>query len=141
MINHSGELIKKLLNDNEYKQYIDICKLDGFVDKDMLDSLLKKHLDLYYLFLKVNILLYRYDTKLLNKELRDYKHYRGNTLYVDDIDIVMYYYFDNYSRCKKELSKIINYKLRPMSERKILKQIIDRQPNEEFKPFPLSDES
>ena len=55
--------------------------------------------------------------------------------------IVMNYYFNNYPRCKKELSKIITYKLRPMSERKILKQIIDRQPSEEFKPFPFNDES
>ncbi len=141
MINEIKKLMENLLNDEEYKEYISIYKEESYVNQDMLDSLLKKHLDLYYIFLKINILLYRYETKSLNKELKDYKHYRGNTLYVDDIDIVMDYYFNNYSRCKKELSKIITYKLRPMSERKILKQIIDRQPNEEFKPFPLSDES
>lgn len=141
MINEVKKLMENLLNDEEYKEYISLYKEENYVNKDMLDSLLKRHLDLYYIFLKINILLYRYDTKSLNKELKDYKHYRDNTLYVDDIDIVMDYYFNNYSRCKKELSKIITYKLRPMSERKILKQIIDRQPSEEFKPFPFNDES
>lgn len=141
MINPSNKLMENLLNDDEYKQCINTYKEESYVNKDMLDSLLKRYLDLYYIFLKINILLYRYDTKSLNKELKDYKHYKGNTLYVDDIDIVMNYYFNNYPRCKKELSKIITYKLRPMSERKILKQIIDRQPSEEFKPFPFNDES
>lgn len=133
MINQVKKLMEDLLNDEEYKQYMNIYKEENYVNKDMLDSLLKKHLDLYYIFLKINILLYRYDTKSLNKELKDYQHYKGNTLYVDDIDIVMNYYFNNYPRCKRELNKIITYKLRPISERKILKQIIDRQPSEEFK--------
>lgn len=141
MINEVKKLMEDLLNDEEYKQYISIYKEERYVNKDILESLLKRHLDLYYIFLKINILLYRYDTKSLNKELKDYKHYRGNTLYVDDIDIVMDYYYNNYPRCKKELSKIITYKLRPISERKILKQIIERQSNEEFKPFPFNDES
>ena len=141
MINEIKKLMEDLINDEEYKEYISIYKEESYVNKDMLDSLLKKHLDLYYIFLKINILLYRYETKSLNKELKDYKHYRGNTLYVDDIDIVMDYYYNNYPRCRRELSKIITYKLRPMTERKILKQIIDRQPSEEFKPFPFNDES
>lgn len=141
MINQVEILMEDLLNDGEYKSYISIYKDEGYVNKDMLDSLLKRHLDLYYIFLKINILLYRYDTNHLNKDLKDYNHYKGNTFYVDDIDIVMDYYFNNYPKCKRELSKIISYKLRPLCERKILKQIIDRQPNEEIKPFPKYDES
>ena len=89
MINPSNKLMENLLNDDEYKQYINTYKEESYVNKDMLDSLLKRYLDLYYIFLKINILLYRYDTKSLNKELKDYKHYKGNTLYVDDIDIVV----------------------------------------------------
>lgn len=141
MINPSKKLMKDLLSDEEYKQYISIYEKESYINKDVLKSLLEKHLDLYYIFLKINILLYRYDTKSLNKELKDYQHYKGNTLYVEDIDIVMNYYFNNYTRCKKELNKIIVYKLRPLSERKILKQIFERQPNEEFKTFSFNDES
>lgn len=141
MINPSKKLMKDLLSDEEYKQYISIYEKESYINKDMLKSLLEKHLDLYYIFLKINIILYRYDTKSLNKELKDYQHYKGNTLYVNDIDIVMNYYFNNYTRCKKELSKIITYKLRPLSERKILKQIFERQPSEEFKTFAYNDES
>lgn len=62
MINQVKKLMEDLLNDEEYKQYMNIYKEENYVNKDMLDSLLKKHLDLYYIFLKINILLYRYDT-------------------------------------------------------------------------------
>ena len=58
MINPSNKLMENLLNDDEYKQYINTYKEESYVNKDMLDSLLKKHLDLYYLFLKINILLF-----------------------------------------------------------------------------------
>ena len=52
MINPSKKLMKDLLNDEDYKKYISIYKEESYVNKDMLDSLFKKYLDLYYIFLK-----------------------------------------------------------------------------------------
>ena len=136
MINKSEELMNNLVNDNDYQEYISVYKDRYYVNKDILNTLLQRHIELYYLFLKINILIYRYDTKSLSKDLKDYTHFKGTTLFIDDIVIIMNYYFNNYLRCKNEINKIITYKLRPLCERKILKQIINRQPHEEIKPFP-----
>ena len=141
MSSYVNELMRNLLNDGEYKEYITIYKEKQYVDKSILNNLLKRYLDLYYLFLKINILLYRYDTKSLNNELKDYTHYKGDILYIDDIDIIMGYYFNNYSRCRIELSKIIIFKLRPNNEIKILKQILDRQFDKEIKPLTKYDKN
>lgn len=141
MSSHVNKLMRNLLNDGEYKEYITIYKEKQYVDKSILNNLLKRYLDLYYLFLKINILLYRYDTKSLNNELKDYTHYKGDILYIDDIDIIMSYYFNNYSRCRIELSKIIVFKLRPNNEIKILKQILDRQFDKEIKPLTKYDKN
>ena len=141
MSSYVNELMRNLLNDGEYKEYITIYKEKQYVDKSILNNLLKRYLDLYYLFLKINILLYRYDTKSLNNELKDYTHYKGDILYIDDIDIIMSYYFNNYSRCRIELSKIIVFKLRPNNEIKILKQILDRQFDKEIKPLTKYDKN
>ena len=46
MINPSNKLMENLLNDDEYKQYINTYKEESYVNKDMLDSLLKRYLDL-----------------------------------------------------------------------------------------------
>ena len=46
MINPSNKLMENLLNDDEYKQQINTYKEESYVNKDMLDSFLKKHLDL-----------------------------------------------------------------------------------------------
>ena len=131
----SKMLLEEMLSSSEYKKYIEIYKNKKYIDKYLLEILLNKYLDLYYLFLKVNILLYRYDNKHLRNELQDYTHYNGNMLYLDDIDIIMKYYYNNYSKCKSELRKIIEYKLRPNSELKIIDKILNRDITKEIIPI------
>ena len=132
MICKSEKLINSLLKDKEYIEYMKMCDNTHHINIKVLDSLLKKHLDLYFLFLKINILLYKYDTKLLNNDLKDYTHYKNEKLYINDIDIIMNYYFHNYAICKRLLKDLALYNLRPIEETKIIIKIINRKPNEEY---------
>ena len=92
------ELKNSLINDINYIKYDEIYKNENIIDKDLLIKLLEDHLDFYIVFLKLNIFLWRYDTRYTNKELKDYKHYKGKILRIDDIDTMFRYYYRNYNR-------------------------------------------
>ena len=68
----SKRLLDKLFQDKEYQEYIYEYENKNSINLDKLESLLNNHIDLYRLFLKVNIFLYRYDTKLLEDDLKDF---------------------------------------------------------------------
>lgn len=129
------ELKNNLINDINYIKYDEIYKNENIIDKDLLIKLLEDHLDFYIVFLKLNIFLWRYDTRYANKELKDYKHYKGKILRIDDIDTVYRYYYRNYNRVRNAMKKIICYKLRPRNELNILKQILERPIEEEIYPI------
>ena len=123
----SKRLVDKLLQDKEYQDYISEYENKNSINLDKLESLLNNHIDLYRLFLKINIFLYRYDTKLLEEDLKDFGQLNGTTLRLDDIDTIMDYYFNNYKRCKKELHRICINHLRPPAEKRIINKIINRK--------------
>ena len=129
------ELKNSLINDINYLKYDEIYKNENIIDKDLLIKLLEDHLDFYIVFLKLNIFLWRYDTRYANKELKDYKHYKGKILRIDDIDTVYRYYYKNYNRTRSAMKKIICYRLRPMNELIILKRILARPIEEEIYPI------
>lgn len=72
------KLVDDLHNDEDYLRYNEIYSTERVIDKDLLIKLLDKYFDLYYAFLKMNIFLYRFDTKKLNKELQDFLRYKEN---------------------------------------------------------------
>ena len=123
----SKRLLDKLFQDKEYQEYINEYESTSKINLDKLESLLNNHIDLYRVFLKINIFLYRYDTKLLEENLKDFSQLNGTTLRLDDIDTVMDYYFNNYKRCKKELHRICINQLRPPAENRIINKIINRK--------------
>ena len=71
------ELKNNLLLDEDYIKFEEIYKKENIVDKDLLIKLLDKHHDLFYMFLKINILLYEFDIKGLNNDLKEFKRYKG----------------------------------------------------------------
>ena len=129
------ELKNSLISDEDYIKYEEIYKNDRIVDTDLLVKLLDKYFDLYYVFLKINIFLYRYDTKGLNKELQDFLHYKGKVYHIDDLDSMIRLYYRNYNRCQIAMKKVITKKLRPIKERKLLQQILDRPIEKEITPL------
>lgn len=58
------------------------------IDKELLVKILNDHLDLYYVFLKINIFLYNFATKYLNEDLQDFLHYKGKKYFIDDFDSI-----------------------------------------------------
>ena len=62
------KLKNNLLEDKTYIQYKKLFKSKKIIDKNLLIKILDTHLDFYILFLKMNIFIYGYDTKKLNKE-------------------------------------------------------------------------
>ena len=64
----ADELINKFLDSDTYKEYDKIYKDKNYVDSQLLKQLLLEHHDLYELFLKANIILYKYETKGLKKK-------------------------------------------------------------------------
>jgi len=124
-------LFEQLEKDAVYKEYIETYKKETNINLDLARILLIKYETLYKIFIKTNLFLYKYDSKELDDELRDYRYIDGELLYVDDIDFIMYYYINNYDRCKKIIKCIIDYKLRPTNELNILTQIYERDLSEE----------
>jgi len=120
------KLKNNLLADKDYIKYEEIYKNKHIVDKDLLIKLLNKHLDLYYVFLKMNIFIYRYDTKNLEKDLQDLYRYKGKNIYIDDLESIFRFYYKNFSMCHKSMETIITYKLREKNEIKLLKKILRR---------------
>lgn len=128
-------LKNNLISDEDYIKYEEIYKNEHIVDMNLLVKLLDKHFELYYVFLKINIFLYRYDTKGLNKELQDFLHYKGKSYHIDDLDAMIRLYYRNYRRCQTAMKKIISNKIRPASERKLLQQILNRPLEKEITPL------
>ena len=125
-------LLEKLEEDKKYKEYIEFYNKEKIIDIDLLRYLLSEYENLYKIFIKINLLLYRYDSSKLDNELKDYQYIDGELLYVDDVDFIMYYYTKNYERCKKVIKCIIDEKLRPTNELKILTQIYERDSSKEI---------
>lgn len=134
----ADELINKFLDSDTYKEYDKIYKDKNYVDPQLLKQLLLEHHDLYELFLKANIILYKYETKGLKKSFDDCYYHNGNRLFLEDVYNVLLYYYSHYSRCKTVLKKMIQLKLVPISERKILKLILNRDISKELIPLNLT---
>ncbi len=128
------KLKNDLLLDENYNKYYEIYKNEHVIDKDLLIKLLNKHFDLYYSFLKINLFIYRFEIKGLNKELKDFKHYKGRCYYIDDLDCILRFYYRNYTRCQSAMRKIIKYKLRPKNELKLLGMILSVPAEEQIRP-------
>lgn len=129
------KLKNNLLEDKDYIKYKEIYMNEHFIDKDLLVILLERYLDLYYVFLKINILLYKYDNKNLNKDLQDFLHHKGKNIYVDELDSIFRFYYKNFSMCHRTIEKIITYKIRNKNEIELLKQILERPFEKELSVF------
>ena len=112
------ELKNNLLLDKDYIKFEEIYKNENIIDKDLLIKLLDKHHDLYYIFLKINLFIYRFDIKGLNNDLKDFKRYKGKVYYIDDLDCVLRFYYSNYTRNQRVFKMLIKDKLVPQTERK-----------------------
>lgn len=128
--------LDRLYSSETYKKYIDIYNKEKYVDTKLLKELFDEYKEIYDLFLKINIFLYyRNDIKNLRKDLQDYTKLNGTTLYIEDIDLVIGYYCNNYVRCRTVIKKIIQNKWVSKNEINILKKILNRDINEEIKPI------
>lgn len=128
--------LDRLYSSETYKKYIDIYNKEQYVDTKLLKELFDEYKEIYDLFLKVNIFLYyRNDIKNLRKDLQDYTKLNGTTLYIEDIDLIIGYYCNNYVRCRTVIKKIIQNKWVSKNEINILKKILNRDLNEEIKPI------
>jgi len=67
-------LKRELLDDEDYIRFEETYNKNEAIDTELLIKLLNKHLDLYHVFLKLNILLYGFDTKELSEDLQDFLH-------------------------------------------------------------------
>lgn len=119
------ELKNNLLLDEDYIEFEEIYKNENIVDKYLLITLLNNHHDLYYAFLKINLFIYRFDIKGLNKELKDFKRYKGKVYYIDDLDCILRFYYNHYPRNLRAIKIMIRDKLVPQTERKLLEMIIN----------------
>lgn len=126
-------LNEKLLNDSDYLKFEKTYNKNKVIDKELLVKLLNKHLDLYNMFLKINISLYGFDTKELNKDLQDFLRYKGKKYYIDDLIVILGFYFKHHSMFIKSIEKIIDSKLRPQNEINLLKKIINNPREERIK--------
>ena len=128
--------LDRLYSSETYKKYIDIYNKEQYVDTKLLNELFDEYKEIYDLFLKINIFLYyRNDIKNLRKDLQDYTKLNGTTLYIEDIDLVIGYYCNNYVRCRTVIKKIIQNKWVSRNEINILKKILNRNLSEEIKPI------
>ena len=125
------ELKNNLLLDEDYIKFEEIYKKENIVDKDLLIKLLDKHHDLLYMFLKINILLYEFDIKGLNNDLKEFKRYKGKVYYIDDLDCVLRFYYSNYTRNQGVFKMMIKDKLVPLKERKLLEMIMNNPMEEQ----------
>ena len=76
------------------------------------------------------------DPQLLKQLLLE--HHDLYELFLEDVYNVLLYYYSHYSRCQTVLKKMIQLKLVPMSERKILKLILNRDISKELIPLNLT---
>ncbi len=129
------KLKNNLLEDKNYMQYKNLFKSKKIIDKNLLIKILDTHLDFYILFLKMNIFIYGYDTKKLNKELQDFLNYKNKNLRIDDLEIIFREYYKNFSMYRRSLETIIIYKLRNKNEINLLKQILNRPFEKELSAF------
>lgn len=127
-------LKNNLLLDEDYIKFEEIYKNENIIDKDLLIKLLDKHHNLYYMFLKINILLYEFDIKGLNNDLKEFKRYKGKVYYIDDLDCVLRFYYANYTRNQSVFKIMIKYKLVPLNERKLLEMIMNNPMEEQIRP-------
>ena len=125
------ELNNNLLLDEDYIKFEEIYKNENIIDKDLLIKLLDKHHDLFYMFLKINILLYEFDIKGLNNDLKEFKRYKGKVYYIDDLDCVLRFYYSNYTRNQSVFKMMIKDKLVPLKERKLLEMIMNNPMEEQ----------
>ena len=123
-----------LLSDIDYIHYEQKYETEHTIDVELLEKLLKKYKDLYYIFLKINILLYRFDTSNLNDELKDYRHYQGKVYRIDDLDIILRHYYGNYKRCRCVIEIMISEKLVPQNERELLEKILNNVLEDQIRP-------
>ena len=129
------DLGQQLLLDSDYIEYVKLYDEKKIIERQRLIRILDKYEVLYIIFLKINILIYNYDTSGLNNELKDYLHFKGGNYYIEDLSVILKYYSWNYSRCRKTLKTIIVNKLRPVSEIRILKKIVERPISDEIISF------
>lgn len=127
-------LKNNLLIDIDYIKYEEIYSKESVIDKNLLVQLLNKHHDLYYVFLKMNIFLYRFDTKGLNDELKDFSHYKKTVLRIDDLSHILGLYYRHYSMFIETIKVMISDNLVPKNEVKILKMIINNPKEEQIRP-------
>lgn len=127
-------LKNNLLTDIDYIKYEEIYSKESVIDKNLLVQLLNKHHDLYYVFLKMNIFLYRFDTKCLNDELKDFSHYKKTVLRIDDLSHILGLYYCHYSMFIETIKVMISDNLVPKNEVKILKMIINNPKEEQIRP-------
>lgn len=137
--NFVAKLYDSLLEDENYKKYCKIYEEEKYIDLDLLKSLLEKHHELYYIFLKIHILLYfsKEDKimKNLNKDLKDYYYSNGRILRLDDIDLILRHYYTNFSRCGATILKIIRYNLVSKVEKQLLTLINSKSIKEQIIPI------
>ena len=126
------DLMEKFLNSKTYEMYYNFYCTKKYINKNLLQQLLNENKDLYYIFLKINITLYHYNTRNLNRDLKNHLKHKGKKLYINDVFNVMNYYYSNFSMCQKAIKKIIYLKLVPNSEIKLLKLIISRNTDKEL---------
>lgn len=128
------KLKNNLLDDTDYIHYEEIYNKENAIDKDLLVKLLEKHHDLYYTFLKMNLFLYRFSTKGLNDELKDFKHYKGKSYRINDLSCILGFYYNHYSMFVETIKVMISNKLVPRNEVQLLEKIINNPREEQIRP-------
>ena len=89
---------------------------------------------MYYVFLKINLFIYRFDIKCLNNDLKDFKRCKGKVYYIDDLDCVLRFYYSNYTRNQRVFKIMIKDKPVPQTERKLLEMIVNNPSEEQIRP-------
>lgn len=129
------KLMNDYLEDKDYKEYLKLYSKEKYIDDSLVERLLKRHIELYYIFLKINIAMYKYNTKGLKKEIREYNYHNGKDLTLEDIHFIFKYYYKNFTLCKNTIKTIVKYELRPKVELELLKQILERKIDMEITPL------
>ena len=124
----SQRLIDKMYNSETYKQYVEYYDKNHCINIDLLKKLYFDNQDLYIIFFKINVVLYRYDYK----ELGICTMHNNHNLYVTDIDVILKHYIGNYDRCRNAIKCLISQSLVSKSDVSILKQILSRDKEKEI---------
>ena len=124
----SQRLIDKMYNSETYKQYVEYYDKNHCINIDLLKKLYFDNQDLYIVFLKINVVLYRYDYE----ELGICTMHNNRNLYVTDIDVILKHYISNYDRCRNAIKCLISHSLVSKSDVSILKQILSRDKEKEI---------